>query len=393
MGTITRRVNKSGQTKYTAQIRLRRNGSIVYQESQSFDRRQVAKAWLTRREAELAQPGALDRVGRESASLREIIGRYLEEYERVRPLGKTKRATLKAISETWLGDVMDDELTSQKLVEYAQWRMTEKGGGIQAQTVANDLSHLGAVLSVAKPAWGYEINESAMPSARKVLRKLGMVCRSRERDRRPAKEELDKLLVHFFEQQRRKPSSINMPKVIGFALFSTRRQEEITRIRWDDLDERRKAVLVRDMKNPGQKVGNDVWCDLPDEAWAILQSMPRTCDEIFPYNSDSISAAFTRAHKFLELDDLRFHDLRHDGVSRLFEMGWDIPRVAGVSGHRDWNSMRRYTHLRGQGDPYANWAWLEKIIAAPVDLGARVTKSQAKVTMSIGQARRRRPIN
>jgi predicted metal-dependent RNase len=45
-----------------------------------------------------------------------------------------------------------------------------------------------------------------------------------------------------------------------------------------------------------------------------------------------------------------FHDLRHDGVSRLFEMNWDIPRVASVSGHRDWNSLRRYTHPRCRGD-------------------------------------------
>lgn len=57
-----------------------------------------------------------------------------------------------------------------------------------------------------------------------------------------------------------------MPKVLGFAIFSTRRQEEIIGIRWDDLDEKRQAVLVKNMKNLGQKIGNDVWCHLPDEA-------------------------------------------------------------------------------------------------------------------------------
>lgn len=143
-----------------------------------------------------------------------------------------------------------------------------------------------------------------------------------------------------------------MPKVVVFAIFSTRRQEENTRIRWEDLDDQRQAVLVRDRKNPEQKTGNDVWCHLPDEAWKILQSMPRSCREIFPYCSDSLSASFTRTCKFLEIKDLHFHDLRHDGVSRLFEMGWDIPRVASVSGHRDWHSMCRYTHLNGRGDPY-----------------------------------------
>lgn len=392
MGTITRRLNKSGQVKYTAQIRLRRKGVIVYQESQSFDRKQVARAWMTRREAELAQPGALDSASRKAVPLKKIIERYLEEYERIRPLGKTKRATLSAISETWLGGVLDSELTSQKLVEYAQWRISKEGGGVQTQTVGNDLSHLGAVMGVARPAWGYEVDPVAMSDARKVLRKLGMVSRSRERDRRPSKDELDKLLSCFFELQDRRPSAIHMPKVVAFAIFSTRRQEEITRIRWEDLDDRRQAVLVRDMKNPGQKIGNDVWCHLPDEAWKILQSMPRSCREIFPYCSDSISASFTRTCKFLEIKDLHFHDLRHDGVSRLFEMDWDIPRVASVSGHRDWNSMRRYTHLNGRGDPYKVWAWLDKIIAAPVELGARVPIADGSGLARAVQAKRR-PVN
>ncbi len=64
--------------------------------------------------------------------------------------------------------------------------------------------------------------------------------------------------------------------------------------------------------------------------------------------------------------------VEHEGVSRLFEMDWDIPRVSSVSGHRDWNSLRRYTHLRGQGDGYKGWKWLDQIIQAPVKIGARV---------------------
>lgn len=364
MGTITARPRKGGGVGYTAQIRIKREGKVVYQESQTFDRKQTAQAWVKRRETELAEPGALDRANRKATTLREIIDQYLEEYERIRPLGKTKRATLRAISSTWLGDLADVELTSQRLVEYAQWRMSTDGGAVQAQTVGNDLAHLGAVMSVAKPAWGYEVDVNAMADARLVLRKLGMHSRSRERDRRPTLEELDRLMEYFFDVLKRRPSSIHMPKVVGFAIFSTRRQEEITRIRWDRLDEKRQSALVTDMKNPGQKIGNDVWCHLPDEAWAILQSMPKGSDFPFPYNGESISAAFTRACKFLEIEDLHFHDLRHDGVSRLFEMDWDIPRVASVSAHRDWNSLRRYTHLRGRGDRYKHWPWLKELTQA-----------------------------
>ena len=112
------------------------------------------------------------------------------------------------------------------------------------------------------------------------------------------------------------------------------------------------------MKHPGDKQGNDVFCDLPPEATLVIESMPRVAKEIFPYSVDAIGAAFTRACKLLGIDDLHFHDLRHDGISRLFEMGKTIPQAASVSGHRSWSSLKRYSHLRQTGDKFANWKWL-----------------------------------
>ena len=109
------------------------------------------------------------------------------------------------------------------------------------------------------------------------------------------------------------------------------------------------------MKNPGDKAGNNVWCNLPEPAAKIVDAQPKTAPQIFPYNGDAISAAFTRACKVLDIEDLHFHDLRHEGVSRLFEMGLNIPLVAAVSGHRSWSSLKRYTHVRQTGD---KWAWL-----------------------------------
>lgn len=374
MATIRARKRTDGSVSYTAQIRLFRDGAQVYQESQTFARKQAAQAWVRRREAELDQPGAIERANRKGVTVQDMIMQYLDEMEKVRPLGKTKEATLKAIAASEFGQTDDSAINSQRLVDFALWRMSKEGGGVQPQTAGNDLAHLGAVLSIARPAWGYEVDPHAMPDARKVLRKLGYNMKSRERDRRPAKDELDKLLEHFVSMLQRRPSSINMLKVIGFAIFSTRRQDEISRILWQDVDESNRRVLVRDMKNPGQKIGNDVWCHLPDEAWRILQSMPKECAEIFPYNPSSISTSWAKACKFLEIEDLHFHDLRHEGVSRLFEMDWDIPRVASVSGHRDWNSLRRYTHLRGKGDPYKEWSWLPQIVVASVVFGASVKK-------------------
>jgi len=375
MGTITTRKRKDGSTTYDAQIRIMRSGVKVYQESQTFDRKATAQAWIRKREAELYEPGAIEKANRKGVTVKQMIDQYLVEYEKLRPLGKTKRATLKAIGESWLGEVEDQQLTSQKLVDYAMDRIEKDG--IQPQTVGNDLAHLGAVLSVARPAWGYEVDPLAMPDARRVLKKMGAVTKSVERNRRPTRDELERIIKYFQKVRDARRQEIDMVRVVVFALFSTRRQEEITRIRWDALNDQEQSALITDMKNPGQKYGNDVWCHMPDEAWRILQSMPRVADEVFPYNSRSISASFTRACHFLQIEDLHFHDLRHDGVSRLFEKGWDIPRVASVSGHRDWNSMRRYTHLRGKGDPYEGWEMLEEVVTGPVIEAPRKVKRLA----------------
>lgn len=374
MATIRKRKRKDGTFGYTAQIRIMRDGQQVYQESQTFDRQQAAKAWAAKREAELAEPGAIERASRGGHLMRDVILRYLDEYERVRPMGETKHRTLRAIARSWLGDVADRDLSHQVLVEYAQWRLGPEGGGAAPATISNDFAHLGSVVSVARLAWGYEVDTHVVQDARPVLKKLNLVTRSRERDRRPELDELDKLLAYFFDRLVWKPTAIHMPKVIAFAIFSTRRQEEICRIRWDDLDEAGKRVLVRDMKNPGDKIGNHVWCHLPEEAMQIIQSMPRECPQIFPFNAATVSRNWTDTCHLLGIEGLTFHDLRHDGVSRLFEMDWDIPRVASVSGHRNWNSLRRYTHLRGRGDPYASWKWMERILESPVDLGNRVKR-------------------
>lgn len=68
----------------------------------------------------------------------------------------------------------------------------------------------------------------------------------------------------------------------------------------------------------------------------------------------------------LGIEDLHFHDLRHEGVTRLFEMGRTIPQAASVSGHRSWSSLKRYAHIRQTGDKYAEWKW-RSVLDKPLD--------------------------
>lgn len=325
-----------------AKIVLKHKGQVIHRESRTFDRRIAAKTWLTKREAEIQENGFAPAT--DDTPLSEAITRYIGESRR--EIGRTKAQVLAAILRHRIAAMPCREIRSHHLIEFTQDLAIDR----QPQTVGNYLSHLGAVFAIARPAWNIPLDPAEMKSATVVARRMGLIGKSVSRDRRPTIEEMTRLVAYF---QRRAAQAAPMDKIIMFALFSTRRQEEITRIRWADLEQGR--VLVRNMKHPGEKQGNDVWCDLPPEAEAIARAMPQRDERIFPYGTDAISAAFTRAAKFLAIEDLRFHDLRHEGITRLFEMGLTIPHVAAVSGHRTWQSLSRYTHIRQTGDRWAGF--------------------------------------
>lgn len=342
-----------------AQIILSREGEIVHRESRTFDRRPAAAAWLKRREAELAKPGAvLGRATRAGqATLGDAIRRLIAES--ARPLGRTRKATLEALLQEDAASLACADVDSPRLVRLA----AELAQDRSPATVNNWFSHLAGVFAIARPAWGYPLDERAMADARTVARRLGYLGKSGRRTRRPTRGELDRILDHFAARRR---GAAPMIAVTVFALYSTRRQEEILRLRWEDLDaptDGPARVLVRDMKDPAAKAGNDVWCDLPPEALAIVRAMPRRDERIFPYSTDAVGAAFTRACALLGIADLHFHDMRHEGVSRLFEMGTSIPDAARVSGHRSWATLQRYAHLRHRGDVWAGWDGVARAVA------------------------------
>lgn len=340
---------------YTAQLRIKRGGKVVFSEARNFERKAPAESWLAIRRHEMSQPGALEKADKRKGTLADAIDLYTAD---VKLIGKTKAQVLQAIKKYEIADKQMSAIRSDDVFELARQLGSDDR---QPQTVLNYLSHLGAIFAVAK-SYKFDVERDVVKDALDSTRRLGLTRKSGKRQRRPTIEEMEKLMQHFADIKKRRPSSNPMIQICIFALFATRRQEEITTIRWEDLDEKHSRILVRDMKHPGQKVGNDVWCDLPPEAMAIIKSMPRhNHPEIFPYSTDAISAAFTRACQFLEIEDLHFHDLRHEGVSRLFEMGWTIPQVSGVSGHRSWSSLQRYSHLRQTGDKWSGWGLLKKV--------------------------------
>jgi integrase len=351
MGTIVKRSRANGSTAYMGKILLKKDGKVIHRETRTFDRKAAAAAWIAKRETEV-RDGTIRPA--QAVTLADAIHRYMIDTGKAkrRTPGRTKAQVLAAIGRHEIASMRCADIRSHHVVSFAQ----DISDGRSPATVANYLSHLAAIFAIAKPAWDYDLDAKEMDSARIVAKKMGIIGKSRHRDRRPTIEEMDRLMEFF---SRRAAQSAPMPEIIAFALFSTRRQDEIMRIQWSHLEQGR--ILVEDMKHPGQKVGNNVRVDLPPEAEAILRAMPVRDARIFPYTAEAISAAFTRACATLGIDDLHFHDLRHEGITRLFEMGMSIPHVAAVSGHRSWQSLQRYTHVRQTGDRWAGWHWLDRL--------------------------------
>lgn len=359
MGTINTRKRADGTTAYSAQILMMREGQIVHRESRTFNDRAMAKGWLEKRERELAQPGALKAAQTGKETLGDAIDRYTATSKKT--LGITKSQVLKSLRAMPIAEKRCGDVTSQTIMDLIE----EMQEGRLPQTVGTYMSHLQSIFAVAKPAWGMDLDPAAIAGATAVAKRLGLITKSSKRDRRPTLDELDKLMVHFGRVLERYEDSTPMQKITLFAIFSTRRQEEITTIRWANREAGR--VLVQDMKHPGEKIGNDIWVDLVPEAESVIDSMPKVADEIFPVSTDAIQGAWMRACFITGINTpdmpveqrLHFHDLRHEGISRLFEMGWNIPHAAAVSGHRSWASLKRYAHIRQTGDKYKDWKWLK----------------------------------
>jgi len=236
----------------------------------------------------------------------------------------------------------------ERLIQFGKERAREGAGPV---TLGIDLGYIKSIFSHAAAVHGIQLSMEPIILARIALAHLGLVGKGNERDRRPTPEELDRLIAAVEATPRQ---LIPLARIIRFAVATAMRQDEITRILWEDFDPIQKILVVRDRKDPRRKAGNHQRIPLLDvsgyDACAIIEEQRAVngaaTGRIFPYNGKSEGTAFRRQCRGLRIHDLHFHDLRHEGASRLFEAGFTIEQVALVTGHRDWKMLRHYTHLK-----------------------------------------------
>ena len=384
MASIVARTNKDGSISYRAEIRIKRAGKIVWRESNTFARKKLAEVWAARRELGLSEPGAVDRAiaGRDDVQLTVsgLIDKYFAEVFPLKPWGRSKTDTLRQIQRADFGGLVASTVRASDIIAHCR----EWNARSSASTTMQHYIYIRGVFGVATELLGCDVDYSQVDVAQRTMSKLGIISKAGARDLRPTVEQMTRVVslahsrrMNWARSNNHRKDLIPMDKIIVFAMFSSRRQGEFSRMLRSNTDYERKRVLIPDMKHPTKKVGNNVWVSIPDEAWQVMLTMPvndEKPDHWFPYFHKTLGDRFRQLWKeagnyIPDGDNVRFHDLRHECPSWLFERDgldgqrWDVARVAAVTGHQSWESLKRYTQIENiePNDKWAGWEWAENV--------------------------------
>lgn len=344
MATITERRDAIGNV--TFQARIRRAGYPPL--SRTFPSRMQAVLWaeaveneLDKRDEQRAVDIALRKIAETAPPDRLTLGDLLQRYvDRVTP---DKRS---AIEEAWrIRGLMKHPIARCPIIalgtlqaaEWRDWRLKRVTGS----TVKRDLNLLGHVIEIARIEWSIKIDSNP-------FRLIRHPRENPPRERRLNGDEEDRLI------QACDGASRYMQRIIVLALETAMRRSEIVGLEWERIDFERSRILLDRTKTgasryviPSTRAANELLKIRHElQTWARA----RRCEvppRVFPgLTPNAVGLCFERTVHRAGIRDFRFHDLRHEAISRMFEKGLTVMEVAQISGHQTLQMLKRYTHLQ-----------------------------------------------
>lgn len=315
------------------QVRVRRKGFPTI--SKSFHRHSDAKEWARMMETKADRHElSPDSKALKSIALADLIRRYRDTVLPGKKCCEVETIILNAFLRHPICKKTLNDLTASDFARYRDDRLSGKHGmkAITPKTIKRTLSPVHRMFQVAMSEWD-------VPLSRNPLADFKMKVTDNKRQRRLLEGELEKLLSAA--NTNRNPYVV---LIVRFALETAMRRGEILALRWRDIDSERYSVTVLESKNGHSRI-----VPLSSVAIGILKTTAGMAgdsdgDTVFPVSANAFKLSWVRLVRRAELDDLHFHDLRHEAISRLFELGLTVPEVASVSGHRDMRMLLRYAH-------------------------------------------------
>ncbi|MCK5770061.1 site-specific integrase [Algiphilus sp.] len=351
---------KDGRTKRT--LNVRHDFRVVLPGGQrvtrTFKNLDAGKRWVAEQER-LIELGA-DALGVERS--RDVtVGAILDRYMREVAVSLKSMRAAKGCADPLrreLGQIPLSALTPERVGEYRDTRLKQRrrrGGGtkeaeaveldrmIQPSTVKKELAFLSRVIDVATKAWGYRLPLG------NPARGVDRPSEGDGRDRRLVGDEESRLLA---------AASGNpvLRNAIILLIETAARRGELWAVEWRDIDYESRTLHLR-AEDPGAaKTGTAKTRRVVPltpravEAFKALEPKRKSDRQgrVFRIEPSSVSQAFGRACARAGIDELTLHDLRHEGTSRLFELGLNMMEVSAITGHKTLDMLKRYTQLRAE---------------------------------------------
>lgn len=311
-------ITKRGPYQYQAQVR--RKGYPV--QTRTFETKRDAEDWASTVESEMRRGVFLDRSEAERTTLGEILERYRTEITPEKRGWRAENSRLKQLQRHPLAKRILASLLSVDFTQYKKERLKTVG----PKTVLLELGVLSAVFNTAKGEWSIPV-ENPIATVRKPTVPKG-------RKRRLGQIEEERLLIAAAESK-----SATLTTCIVLALETGMRRGEIAELTWSQIDLHNHVIRLELTKN-----GDERAVPLSEAAEAAIRALPRPLRggrlTAF-HDSNGLGAAFRRACERAGIEDLHFHDLRHEAASRLAKK-MPVATLAKVMGWRTLQMAMRY---------------------------------------------------
>ena len=264
--------------------------------------------------------------------LRSMLERYVVEVTPTKKGESQERYRAAQMMKTKLADLFMDKITSEVVAKYRDQRLTE----VSNNTVRLELAFLSVVFEQARKEWGLAVSNP--------VRQIRMPKPGKPRTRRLEAGEEEALLTACAAS-----GAHYLHTFVILAIETGMRFGELAGVLWKHVDMDKRTIYLADTKN-----GQDRTVPLSTRAVAAVQTLPRSISgRLFTVKPGSIRTAFLIAVQKARacspkgtLQNLRFHDLRHEAITRLFEKGLNIIEVGLISGHKTLAMLQRYTHIK-----------------------------------------------
>jgi integrase len=260
----------------------------------------------------------------------DLLKKYSETVLPLKRGGKNEAIILKAFARSRIARQRLSDMNANQFAAYRDERLRT----VKASTINRELGLVQHAFEVARREW----NIPLMVNPIKTIRKPPA---DPARTRRLRDGEWERLI-----EAGRKTRNVLLVPLARFAVESGMRRSELLNAKWEHVKWEDQTLHI-----PVTKNGHARTIPLTSEGLAILRGLrgPDTGPgSIFPLSMEAVKLAWVRLTKRAGLDDLHFHDLRHEAVSRFFERGLAVPEVALISGHKDIRMLLRYTHLKAE---------------------------------------------